>query len=50
MTNKTLAKLETKKSYSSQKSNLKSIWGSMKGKIIETNDCWIEDLEKTIKF
>jgi hypothetical protein len=29
---------------------MKSIWGIMKDKVVETNDCWIEDLEKTIKL
>lgn len=47
---KTLAKLELKKSSSVQKSNIKSVWGIMKDKVVETNDCWAEDLEKTIKL
>ena len=50
MNTKTLAKSELKKSSPIQKSNMKSIWGIMKGKIVETNDCWTEDLEKTIKL
>jgi hypothetical protein len=32
----------------SPKSKLKAGWGAMKGKISETNDCWNEDLKKTI--
>jgi hypothetical protein len=50
MANKTLAKSELKKSSSIQKSNMKSIWGIMKDKIVETSDCWTQDLEKTIKL
>ena len=50
MNTKTLIKSDVKKSSSTQKSNVKAIWGSMKDKITETNDCWTEDLEKTIKI
>ena len=48
MITKTLAKSELKKSSPVHKSNMKSVWGIIKGKIVETNDCWTEDLEKTI--
>ena len=50
MTTKTLAKSELKKSSPAEKSNIKSVWGIMKDKVVETNDCWTEYLEKTIKF
>ena len=47
---KALAKSNIKKSSPAQKSNMKAIWGIMKDKIVESNDCWQEDLEKTIKL
>jgi hypothetical protein len=50
MTAKTLAKSGLKKSSPVQKSNMKSVWGIMKDKVVESNDCWAEDLEKTIKL
>jgi len=43
MTTETLAKSELKKSSPVKKSNIKSVWGIMKDKVIETNDCWIGD-------
>jgi hypothetical protein len=43
-----LAKSYYKKSPPVQKSNMKLIWGIMKDKVVETNDCWKKDLEKTI--
>ena len=45
-----LAKPNIKKSPPTQKSNMRAVWEIMKGKIVESNDCWQEDLEKTIKL
>ena len=47
---KALAKSNIKKQSPTQKLNIKAIWGIMKDKVVESKDCWQEDLEKTIKF
>ncbi len=47
---KKVSKEKAKKSSIVHKSNMKAIWGTMKDKIVETNDCWAKDLKKTIKL
>ncbi len=46
----TIKRKKTEPNFSKKtpKSNLKAGWGIMKGKISEKNDCWEDDLKKTV--